>query len=268
MKNKIGFTTETNIAQPAEPFLPCQITPRKSVVQVHFPARGMTLSYYNDQFDLQCGDLVYVEGKLEGIPGFVRSVSFTFKIKRSDYKRVIAVADTSVHGDFCMAGSHFVTFDRTALPKEKIRTWFLPPSTDESEFVTGSDDFAFCLDDLKGMNVNPAIAERGHEYYAENKVRYLSVDGTCGYAIVEGSEPYEVEFTYKNGEISALTCSCFCIFPCKHEFAAMLQLKETLDLIETHYADKHERSESFAAVLKGILFKFAIDGKEQGMFTL
>ena len=38
--------------------------PRKSVVQVHFSGNNMTLSYYNDRFDLHRGDAVYVDGKL------------------------------------------------------------------------------------------------------------------------------------------------------------------------------------------------------------
>ena len=36
--------------------------PTRSLVLIHFPARNMTLSYYNDQFDLHCCDLVFVEG--------------------------------------------------------------------------------------------------------------------------------------------------------------------------------------------------------------
>ena len=32
--------------------------PRRSLVQVRFPERGMTLSYYNDRFDLHRGDFV------------------------------------------------------------------------------------------------------------------------------------------------------------------------------------------------------------------
>ncbi len=79
------------------------------------------------------------------------------------------------------------------------------------------------------MKVSAAVAERGHDYYQRNKVRYICVDGSRGYAIVEGSEAYEVEFSYRGGEISDLTCSCFCSYPCKHAFAAMLQLKETLE---------------------------------------
>lgn len=45
--------------------------PRKSVVRIHFSSRNMTLSYYNDAFDLKVGDIVYVDGKLEGLRGRV-----------------------------------------------------------------------------------------------------------------------------------------------------------------------------------------------------
>lgn len=242
--------------------------PHKSVVQVYFSGRNMTLAYYNDQFDLHRGDLVYVEGKLEGFRGRITEVNYNFKIKVSDYKRVIAVVDTTVKGRFFMAGSHFVTFDREALPGNKAVTWFKAPTKKDEEFVSGSDDTSFCLDNLNEMKVSAAIAERGHEYYTENKVRYISIDGTKGYALVEGSENYEVEFDYKGGQISNLVCSCFCSYNCKHEFAAMLQLKETLELIEKNYRDEYERTGYFAAVNKGTLFNFAIDGKETGTFTL
>lgn len=268
MTHTIGFTvveptanTPVQTTPQAEP-----VVPRPSLVQVYFPNKNMTLSYYNDRFDLRVGDLVYVDGKLEGVRGRITEVNYNFKIKVSDYKRVIAVVDTTVHGQFFMAGSHFVTFDRAALPAEKIVTWFKAPSDDE--FVSGHDDTTFRLDDLSGMKISAAVAERGHEYYMENNVRYLCIDGTKGYAIVEGSEAYEVEFTYQNGEISRLVCSCFCSYNCKHEFAAMLQLRETLELIAKHYAAEYEQTNYFAAILKGTLFAFAIDGKETGTFVL
>ena len=197
MAFKIGFSADTGEKKPvaATYTVPQQTAaPRKSVVQIYFADRHMTLAYYNDQFDLHRGDMVYVDGKLEGMLGRVTEVNYNFKIKVSDYKRVIAVVDTTVHGQFFMAGSHFVTFDREALPSSKAVTWFKAPAKEDDEFVSGSDDTTFRLDDLKGMNVTAAIAERGHEYYMENKVRYISIDGTKGYAIVEGSEAYEVEF--------------------------------------------------------------------------
>lgn len=270
MKLKIGFHVKEEFKSAKEICVTEQrtIVPRKSVVQVYFPSRNMTLAYYNDRFDLRRGDLVYVDGKLEGKRGRVVDVNYNFKIKLSDYKRVIAVVDTEVHGEFHMAGSHFVTFDSYALPVEKVRTWFRAPVADEDEFVSGSDDTSFRLDQLSDMNVGAAVAERGHEYYIENKVRYICVDGTKGYAIVEGSEPYEVEFTYRDGEISNLTCSCFCSYHCKHEVAAMLQLRETLEHIGKHYAEQFAEYGYFSAVYKATLFEYAIDGKKSGSFAL
>ncbi|MBE6774240.1 MAG: hypothetical protein E7544_08475 [Ruminococcaceae bacterium] len=271
MSFKIGFAAESAETKTTEAtyIAPAQTTtPRKSVVQIYFADRHMTLAYYNDQFDLHHGEMVYVNGKLEGLLGRVTDVNYNFKIKISDYKRVIAVVDTTVHGEFFMAGSHFVTFDRNALPNSKAITWFKAPSGEEDEFISGNDDTSFNLNNLADMKVSANVAERGHEYYIENKVRYISIDGNKGYAIVEGNENYEVEFEYQYGEISHLVCSCFCSYNCKHEFAAMLQLRETLQIIEKNYADKFEQTGYFAAVNNGTLFAFAIDGKYNGSFRL
>lgn len=241
--------------------------PRKSVVQVYFAGRGVTLSYYNDQFDLKMGDFVYVDGKLEGELGRVTDLTYNFKIKISEYKKVIAAVDTQVHGQLFMAGSHFVAFDPKILPKEQITMWFKAPH-EEDEYVTGTDDTVFSLDDLKGMNITSAIAERGQEYYTDNRVRYLCLDGTQGYAIVEGKESYTVEFEYREGKIGRLICDCLCGYNCKHEFAAMLQLRETLQIIDKHYREEFEHTGYFAAIVKGTLFAFAVDGREKGGFTL
>ena len=251
MAFKIGFSTDTGeIKQSKVTYADTQkkIAPRKAVVQVYFADRHTTLAYYNDMFDLKCGDKVYVDGKLEGILGRITNVNYNFKIKASDYKRVIALVDTNVNGKFFMAGSHFVTFDRNALPNSKVISWFKAPENSDTEFISGNDDATFMLDNLKDMNVSTDIAERGHEYYMENRVKYISLDDTKGYAIVEGSEIYEIEFEYHNGEISRLICSCFCSYNCKHEFAAMLQLKETLELIEKNYTAEYERAGYFAAL--------------------
>ena len=88
MKYKIGFSAESQkgegIIQNHSAVIHMS-EPRKSVVRVHFPTRNMTLAYYNDQFDLQRGDLVFVDGKLEGLRGRVVDVSYNFKIKLSDF---------------------------------------------------------------------------------------------------------------------------------------------------------------------------------------
>lgn len=271
MAFKIGFAAEhsNNNSVEATYTVPQQTAAqRKSVVQVYFAGRNMTLAYYNDQFDLHPGDMVYVDGKLEGMLGRVTEVNYNFKIKMSDYKRVIAVVDTTVNGQFFMAGSHFVTFDRAALPASKVIAWYKAPPKEDDEFVSGSDGTIFSLNELGKMNVSSSIADRGRDYFMGNRVKYICIDGTKGYAIVEGSEAYEVEFEIQDSQISALTCSCFCSYNCKHEFAAMLQLQETLELIAKNYADEYDRTGYFAAVNKGTLFAFAIDGKETGSFTI
>ena len=46
----------------------------------------------------------------------------------------------------------------------------------------------------------------------------------------------------------------------------MMQLKETLELIDKHYVDLHH--DFFAAIVKGDLFRYAIDSHEAGSFIL
>ena len=268
-KYSIGFKTKPNEEPEVNvPMEVCKgvIEPKKSVVQVYFPHRGTGWAYYNDSFDLKVGDLVYVEGKLEGYRGQVTEVNYSFKIKLSDYKKVVAVIDTDVKGDFFLAGSHVVTFDRRAIPFSKVITWFKVPESDD-DYVSGDDDmFSFPLDDLSKMKIDKGVADRGHDYYIKNRVAYVEIDGTRGYAIVEGSENYEIEFNYINGEISNLKCSCFCSGACKHQFATMLQLKETLELITENYEDEYK---GYVAIIsKGVFMNTVMNKKVSGKISL
>lgn len=106
------------------------------------------------------------------------------------------------------------------------------------------------------MRISRAIADRGHDYYTDNRVRYISLDNTHVRAIVEGARPYELECDYVNGEIRNLVCDCFCSEPCKHEFAAMLQLRETLELIEKNYPAQLEATQYFCRRLQGNTAEF------------
>lgn len=240
--------------------------PRKSVVEVYFPQRCASWSYYNDSFDLKVGDLVYVDGMLEGCRGRVTDVNYSFKIKLSEYKRVIGVADTDVKGDLNIIGTHIISFDRNVIPFSKVLTWFKTPESEE-EYACGDDDTnSFSLEDLSGMGVSSAIAERGYNYYMQNKVAFIEVDGSQGHAIVQGRENYEVEFNYKNGEISNIKCSCFCSYSCKHEFAAMLQLNETLDEILKNYEASYNGY--FSAVSKDVFMNTVMNKKVSGKISI
>ena len=88
MFHRIGFAScsDESVSQSIPSAVsPAGRAPRKSVVRIHFSARNMTLSYYNDAFDLKVGNLVYVDGKLEGLRGRVVDITYNFKIKLSDY---------------------------------------------------------------------------------------------------------------------------------------------------------------------------------------
>ena len=245
-----------------------KVCAKKSLVKVRFDGVYKEYSYYNDLFDLKVGDLVFVEGCLEDKRGTVTEVSYNFKIKLSDYKKIIAVADTTISGELLMTREHFISFERNTLPFSKISSWFVPPVKEGEEIVESEDDKTFLLRDLKGLNASLLVFERGEEYYFHNKVVYLQLDGEQGRAIVQGTRAYVVEFRYKNGEISKLRCDCFCVGACKHEVAVMLQLTQLLDIIEKDFSDKYNNSNYFSAIFKPTLFMHSVFSKSKGKIVL
>lgn len=245
-----------------------EIPAKESVVLVSFPTCRVPLSYYNDRFDLKPGDIVFVEGKYEGTAGRVEKVSTDFRIKIEDYKKVVSVADTKVRGSFRQAGGHLITFDRTALPYRQVLGWFKPVTENNGGFYINYADSGFPLETLNSWPFSHEIVERGVDYCDENKVVYLCLDGSKGRAIVEGSHTYELKFTLSDGQISGLVCDCPCGFNCKHEVAALLQLRKTLGMIRKQYPDEIHESPYFAVVAKGAFLSFAIDGDPNVTLTL
>ena len=276
MAFQIGFTAEhtehtgASSVQTASASPRQTAVPRRSVVQVQFAGQGRALAYYNDQFYLRRGDLVYVDGKLEKRPGRVTAVEYSFRIRLSDYRRVVARVDTEIHGQFFQAGSHLVTFDPVVLPYGKAVRWFKAPEGEDEVFVRGGDEDedGFPLEYPRGLGASAAVWARGEAYYAENRVRYLCIDGTCGCAVVEGTQAYEVEFRFRDGRISGMLCGCPCCGACKHEAAVLLQLRETLEEVGEHWEAEYTRTGYFAAVDKGSFFRFAVDGRTGGSLTL
>ncbi len=243
--------------------------PRRSIVQVYFPKRDAAYPYYNDTFDLRVGDIVYVEGKLEGLQGEVIGVSHNFKIRLSDYKKVIHQVDLTVKGDLIFSQCEMLTFDKTVIPYDKVAGWFRPPTSDDEYVVSDTDDDpGFTLKDLSGFAIAKDVAERGYQYYKESKVIYLSLDKTSGRAIVAGTENYEVEFKYSHGQITNLYCSCYCSYNCKHEFAVMLKLKELLDTIADEHLAEYEKTGYFAVIDKATFFSTILRRKSSGILTL
>lgn len=269
MKHPIGFCVQGSApeAVPA-PAAPAETAAVPSVVRVFFPERGQAYSYYNDRFDLHDGDLVYVSGKLARQRGQVVAVDYNFRIRLADYERVIGVADTAVHGTFYTLGAYVFTPERNALPFRQVRSWFFPPEA-EGEFVTGHGPGPeYALDVLEQTHVSSDVAEKGGAYYAENRVAYLSVDGTAGHAIVLGTTPYELAFDYTDGAVSALVCSCYETGLCKHGAAVLLQLREMLETVRKHWPEAFAESGYFASVSKQTFSLFTGSGDTPVSITL
>lgn len=161
------------------------------------------------------------------------------------YRRNVAGTEIPSIDRFRLLGNHVVTFDRHAIPYSTVTRWFNIPQMPERESKEGQ---AFMLDDLNSMNAGDKIVMRGRDYHQKNKVSYLCLDGTHGSALVVGTQPYVVEFEYIDGMIRDLACNCSYKQRCKHEVAAMLQLREALELIQRNYGREFAESGYFAAI--------------------
>ena len=101
MKSILGFSIgETPASENVTVTPKEELHPVRSLVSVRFLQDGRTLTYYNDSFALAVGDRVFVSGKLAGQPGIVEKVTTRFKIRLSEYQRVIAKASIAIHGTY------------------------------------------------------------------------------------------------------------------------------------------------------------------------
>ena len=272
MSIKIGFAANNENENKTETAVrniksnQTKIKARKSIVDVFFPERKLTCSYFNDKFDLKCGDIVYVDGKLEGKQGRVVGINYNFKIKLSDYKKVISVANTDIKGEFFLTSSQFVSSDRNALPYEQIITWFRAPISNDDEIISSSDDTVFCINSLEDA-FDRETAEAGFDnIYFKNRVVYIELNSGKVRAIVQGEKcTHEIEFNFDGNNISALTCNCYSAENCKHEFAVIIELKEVLKSIEENYPSINTKN-YISAVNKALFFQQVIKNAEKGSF--
>ena len=272
MKFKIGFTAEEkkeNLSQNVQTEQKPEITPKPSLVTISFPNIHKNYSYYNDHFDLREGDTVFVSGKLENIPGKVVKVSYSFKIKLSDYQRVISVADTDIRGQLCFSENKIISFDPNVMPYDKIASWYFPPS-DPAEIVCGEDDdTVILLDDISTWKAPRELIEYVTNFGDGTDVEYLSLDNGVGRAIFKDSkQPYTVEFWYKNGEISRLNCGCYCVGMCEHEVAVLFELRRRMKWIEENYADQFSKTSCFAELDKAKFCNTVLMSRKSGMIQI
>lgn len=234
-----------------------------TLVQVYFVAKDDAFLYLCEDIILHEGDHVYVSGKMKDTLGIVVDVRHQFKVRPSKYERVIAKIDTQLQGEFKIFNRLLLSFDCKSLGKEKISQWFFPPQGEEPYISTYRPD-PFPLDDLTQFPIEHARVERGLQYYKEQRVVYMSIDDRYGYAIIRGSEYYEVEFEYNNGIIEDISCSCYCDGHCKHEFAVLLELQYMLQIVEKEFKNEYSKNRYLAAIDKDVLWQMSVRWTNKG----
>jgi hypothetical protein len=141
--------------------------------------------------------------------------------------------------------------------------------TDEKEIIISTEEYGenFTLDELNKMKIDPLKAERGHDYYMDNRVVFIEVKDCVGRAIVLGSKPYEVSFKIVGREVSDVMCDCFCAGNCKHVYAVMLQLKETLKVSAENYEDEWD-FDYLSIMSKSVFFDHVFSNKTFGRIEI
>lgn len=234
-----------------------------TLVQVYFVAKDDAFLYLCEDIILHEGDHVYVSGKMKDTLGIVVDVRHQFKVRPSKYERVITKIDTQLQGEFKIFNRLLLSFDRKSLGKEKISQWFFPPQGEEP-YISTYRPAPFPLDDLTQFPIEHARLERGLQYYKEQRVVYMCIDDRFGYAIVRGSEYYEVEFEYNNGIIEDISCSCYCDGHCKHEFAVLLELQYMLQMVEKEFKNEYSKNGYVATIDKDIVWQMSVRWTNKG----
>lgn len=234
MKSILGFGIgETQKAKAVETPSRVENAPVPSLVTVRFPETGPALTYYNDKFELEVGDRVFVSGKLAGQLGEVEMVTTKFKIRLSDYQRVIAKASIDIHGAYELVLDKMVNYDENAVSPEEFRSWILPPAhwdgedggSPEDEVIIG-EGYELDLFDLEHCDeITEAVMERVADYCLSGKVAYLSVRDGIGTAFVQGTKWYEVNFRLNGSLLSEAYCDCPYPGLCKHLLAVAMTLR-------------------------------------------
>lgn len=230
MKKLIGFLNAEDKHPQAET-LPISLTPEtpvKSLVQVRFPD-GRKFAYYNDRFALNCGDAVYVSGKLSGMVGIVVEVTTKFRIHTSDYEKVLSRLDLAIHGSFIKVADKMVSQGNIAITPSRFESWVVPPTqkkTEEEDEIISGEGYTIDLESIgTAEGMKQAILDRAVDYCAEGRVAYVSVRDGVGTAFIEGTKWYRVDFKLENGVMRDVFCDCPYAGLCKHEVAAATTLQ-------------------------------------------
>lgn len=192
--NTIGFNTncsnaeEENILQKGEQNASCGKA-INNVVTVRFD-NGVELPYYNNKFNLNEGDRVFVDGKY--------------------------------YGSFKKFENFMISTTGISATRKQVLSWFIPPfvpqfeGDEPDEFIYGEGYFC----DLKTIPCSTETLDDGLELLNDGKLTVLIIKDGIGTAFFEGKTGHVVDFKYNNSGLTEMFCDCIKPNFCKH-FAAI-----------------------------------------------
>lgn len=239
MKTPIGFSMQPKVEKKEEEKqqnfdCPQVSSPTPSVVTVAFE-NGKQYSYYNDCFELEVGDYVYVDGKLAGKRGQVIFQTYQFCVNLKYYKRVLQKINRTVHGTFIKSDMFLVCRDATALPYSQIHPWFFPPETDgeKNEIVYGEGFRINLSGDNSCFDCDYSDYKTGVDYFYDKTTQYISCVHGVGQVIIKDTHDPQnyvtVSFHYVNGTMESVYCDCIEPGFCPHIHTAATAIRYLLD---------------------------------------
>ena len=234
--------------------------PEQYLAEIKFPYTRDIVIYLCENIEVFKDDRVRVTGPMESKIGIVVEVHFPLELPPHIHDRVISVLDTELFGDFHIVDHMWLTYDPKPLHKEKIRDWFISPYR-HTPCVPVADFEPFHLYNIDTFPIYTIRSKRGREYFEEERVVYICIDKTTGYAIVEGSEYYEVHFAFNDEQITSMGCNCYCDGHCKHEYAVLLELECLIEDFMCTSDDEYVESQFLAAINRDVVWNMSVRNK-------
>lgn len=220
----------------------------KNLVKVRFED-DLSLIYFSDLPEIQVGDVVTVDGKMENKIAVVTKVLTSFKKPKFDMKWIVDKIDNDISGRYFKMEDDVVSLYNT-LTVDKFMNIYTGVNYKEN-IAVGEDDIELDLEKFEESELfdDESVKLRGQSLYKNNYVSFISLNNGVGKAVVRSSnlnDWYEIDFRYKNGIITYLACDCPYFENCKHIYAFLLKFRDFIKKFKKLY-----QSENFVLCKKG-----------------
>lgn len=224
-----------------------------SKVKVAFAGANRLYTYFNDEFDLRSGDVVYVEGKMWKRPGQVREVCPADPAEKDAFNKVLQGVNLKVHGTYYSYGPYMFSFEGEAIDFAQFRSWVSPPL--EEDVAREQTSFDLKLDELGSYDWIPESAlSGGMRHFKEESVQYLAVIDGKGFALVKEGQWHSITFDYDGRRMYNMVCRRDHGFFSACDAAVCLTLRALLDLFDKEFFDQFD-GRNFTAVNRQVFYQ-------------